>query len=94
MPDDLKPLDPAEQAFCRLLVDLYVDQSLRAVAHEAYARLAKARSKAAIDEALRVARRQLVHAGEVYELPARDGEAVAQVIEAQAQRREGEVWPR
>lgn len=83
-----------ERAYRRLLVDLFVAEPLRVVAHEAYARLAKARSKAAIDEVVQVARRQLLHAGEVYELHALDGEAVAQVIEAQAQRREGEVWPR
>ncbi|MEE1883377.1 hypothetical protein V0R55_24745 [Pseudomonas soli] len=94
MPDELKPLSPAERAFRRLLVDLFVAEPLQVVAHEAYARLAKARSKAAIVEAVQVARRQLLHAGEVYELHALDGEAVALVIEAQAQRREGEVWPR
>lgn len=94
MPDELNPLSPDEQAFRRLLIDLFVAEPLRVVAHEAYARLAKARSKAAIAEAVQVARRQLLHAVEVYELHALDGEAVALVIEAQAQRREGEVWPR
>jgi uncharacterized protein involved in propanediol utilization len=94
MSGELKPLSPDERAFRRLLLDLLVAEPLRVVAYEAYARLAKARSKAAIAEAVQVARRQLLHAVEVYELHALDGEAVALVIEAQAQRREGEVWPR
>lgn len=94
MPDELNPMTPAEHAFRRLLVDMFVAEPLRVVAYDAYAHLAKARSKAAVDEVVRVARRQLVYAGQVYDLNPLDGEAVAQVIEAQAQRREGEVWPR
>lgn len=94
MSAELKPLSPAERVFRRLLVDLLVAEPLRAVAHDAYAHLARARSRAAVLEAVQVARRRLCHAGQVHDLHPLDGEAVALVIEAQAQRREGDVWPR
>lgn len=94
MPDDLKPLDPAEHAFRRLLVDLYVDQSLRDVALQAYAELVKAKHSPAITEVLQRASRRLLNAVQVYELDPRDAEVVRQVIGDQGQRRSREVYPK
>ncbi|MEZ0197350.1 hypothetical protein AB9U01_25185 [Pseudomonas qingdaonensis] len=94
MPDELKPLDPVEQAFRRLLVDLYVDQSLREVALQAYAELAKAKHSPAITEVLQRADRRLLNAVQVYELDPRAAEVVRQVIGDQGQRRSREVYPR
>lgn len=94
MPDELKPMAPAERAFRRLLIDLYVDQSLREVAMLAYTELAKAKCSAAITEVLQRASRRLLNAVQTYELDSRDAEVVRQVIGDQGQRRSREVYPK
>lgn len=94
MPDDLNPMSPAERAFRRLLIDLYVAEPLRAVALQAYADLGRSGSVAAIAEVVQRARRGLLNAVSVYELDPRDAEVVGQVIGDQAQRRHAEVFPR
>lgn len=94
MPDELKPMPPAERAFRRLLIDLYVAEPLRVVAIEAYAELAKAKRSAAITEVLQRASRRLLNAVQTYELDSRDAEAVRQVIGDQGQRRSREVFPK
>lgn len=90
---ELKPLKPAEQAFRRLLVDLFVDQSLREVALLAYAELASAKHSPAITEVVQRSSRRLLNAVRVYELDPRDAEVVSQVIADQGQRRSREVYP-
>ncbi|WP_339535670.1 hypothetical protein [Pseudomonas hunanensis] len=88
------PVVPAEMAFRRLLVDLYVDQSLREVALQAYAELAKAKCSPTITEVLQRSSRRLLNAVQVYELDLRDAEVVRQVIGDQGQRRSREVYPK
>ena len=83
-----------EIAYRRLLVDLYVDQSLREVALQAYAELAKAKCSPAITEVLQRASRRLLNAVRVYELDSRDAEVVRKVIGDQGQRRSAEVYPK
>ncbi|RCL23001.1 hypothetical protein C6A77_19375 [Pseudomonas sp. AFG_SD02_1510_Pfu_092] len=81
-------------AYGRLLVDLYVDQSLREVALQAYAELNKAKCSSAITEVLHRAGRRLLNAVQVYELDPRDAEVVRKVIGDQGQRRSAEVYPK
>lgn len=89
-----QPFAPAEMAFRRLLLDLWVDQSLREVALQAYAELARAKCSATITEVLHRASRRLLHAAQVYELDLRDAEVVRQVLGDQGQRRSAEVYPK